>query len=66
MIEKGESEVPTLTVKSAVKRYLADVHNVRVGSDFFVALDEKILDILKHAVEQCRGSGRVTVRKADI
>lgn len=72
MIEKDEDDTVnesgalSLVVKSAVKRYLADEHGIRVGSGFMAALDEGVLSILSRAAKRCRDNGRATVRPSDI
>jgi histone H3/H4 len=52
-----------LVVKSTIKKQLK---GMRVGGDFWKALDERVAWKLKRAVERAKANGRKTLRPADL
>jgi len=55
----------SLAVKSAVRAHIRKT-GMRVAGDFWNALNEKIRDDVKQAVERAQADGRKTVRAADL
>jgi histone H3/H4 len=54
-----------LAVKSAVKALLKK-SKMRVGGDFWKAMDEKISWKVKRATERAKENGRKTIRACDL
>jgi len=59
----GESTMADVLKKSGVRDAAEDVN---VGSDFYEALDEKVKELIKRAVERAEENGRKTVKSRDV
>jgi histone H3/H4 len=57
------AEKKSLVVKSAIKGLLK---NVRISSDFWAALSDRVAWKVKRAVERAKANGRKTVRGYDL
>jgi len=52
-----------LVVKSNVKKFC---RGMRCSKDFYNALDRKVEDILREAIDRARGNKRATLRPVDL
>jgi histone H3/H4 len=52
-----------LVVRSKVREV---VKNMRISEDFFKALDKKVEQLIKEAVNRAKGNGRATLRSYDL
>ncbi len=52
-----------LAVRSAARQA---AKGMRVSGDFFEALDERIEDLIKEAMERAKENGRATLRPCDL